>query len=65
MFFVGCIVGILIMILIIGIVFVRLERGFLIVDFSLSSEQPFLLELTTNVNEVYNSKFVLLRTIRR
>lgn len=63
---IGILLGLLIGLITLVVIFIRINRGYLIVDFSLNNDdQPFLLELTTNVDEVYNSKYVLLRTIRK
>lgn len=65
MFLLGLLVGLIMALIAVIVIFVIINRGYLIVDFSMDSEQPFLLEITTTVDEVYKSKWVLLRTIRK
>ena len=65
MFYIGLIVGILIMLIVDFIIFVRILRGFLIVDFTIDSETPFSIDISTTVDDIYKSDWVLLRTIRK
>lgn len=65
MFWIGLLVGLIICFVIFAVLYVRLLRGYLIVDFSIDNDQPFLLQITTNIDEIYNSRYVLLKTANK
>lgn len=65
MFWLGFLGGLVICLVIFTSLFIKLFKGYLIIDFSIDNDQPFLLQITTNIDEVYNSKYVLLKTANK
>ena len=65
MFWVGLIAGLIIAFIVIFAIYVKLFKGYLIIDFSIDHDQPFMLQITTTVGEVYKSKYVLLKTANK
>lgn len=65
MFWLGFLGGLSCCLVIFAVLLIKLFKGYLIIDFSINNDQPFLLQITTNIDEVYNSKYVLLKTANK